>query len=154
MIFVLPLIVAGCGIAGEKQPQAVGESPDDVWKVKIIGDDPRILVHASSGVPMEAPIRGILIYDNAKKCLLIKDWNGPNKHGLPVWRQGTEPVYENHRRGVKVPSGDVIFDGEQFAASGGSMAADKIGMKEADLANLCKFNFEYPMIINGDAHRV
>ncbi|MGW4642446.1 hypothetical protein ACWEN6_28290 [Sphaerisporangium sp. NPDC004334] len=86
-------------------------------KLRLQGDDPLIIVRASSFHQL-ALISGTLTYDAASKCLQFRH-NPAAPPATPVWPEGTTPVLESGRRGIDVPGLGGIHDGDGVTGAGG-----------------------------------
>ena len=88
------------------------------WPVFACGDRPRIVV-AQVENGMQARMTGPFEYRRDLGCLVLR--------GMGVaWPPGTRPVRDGERHGVDVPGLGVLWEGQQWAAGGGSSPLDRV----------------------------
>ncbi|MER7132392.1 hypothetical protein [Streptosporangium saharense] len=87
-------------------------------KLAVVGTDPVILVHRSTG-SQEALLFGKLAYEAKSRCMRVNAADGGRQTATPVWPSGTRPVLVEGRRGVEVPGAGTFLEGDRVEAKGG-----------------------------------
>jgi hypothetical protein len=112
------------------------------------GDDPVIFTHTGGTTGMAA-LTGQIAYDSMSKCLVLKTGEGIH---IPIWPPGTEPIFENGRRGVTAKGAGVLMEGDTVTL-GGNGAEEELLPSTADVQRCARIQGRGRFIVAGQVTR-
>ncbi|MEV4475338.1 hypothetical protein [Nonomuraea sp. NPDC049504] len=91
----------------------------------MVGVDPQILVHGTREEGA-VPITGRVKWIGGEACLYVDTESG---RMVPIWPQGATPLRVGERRGVALPGGGRLLDGDRFGGAGILQQEDPLFMQ-------------------------
>ncbi|GIH78353.1 hypothetical protein [Planobispora longispora] len=121
-----------------------------------IGTDPVILVHTNPRGSKMMPLNARLQWVEDQSCLIVipaTSW--PTSTAIPVWPEGTVPLRASDgRRGVTIPTGEQILDGDTVSGGGSWIQPDHPAHAEFTPPAGCRGHDTFFIIDSTDLRRM